>query len=86
MDHLPAAVPGRVYIVGAGPGDPGLITVRGVARTDASDQITPSGDEGSLTLSSRSLRSPTGSTRTVAPALLKDAGGSSCPGHNLRKG
>ena len=39
MDHLPRAVPGCVYIVGAGPGDPGLLTRKGAGYLEEADVV-----------------------------------------------
>ena len=35
----PSAAPGIVYLVGAGPGDPGLITVKGLEKIRTADVI-----------------------------------------------
>jgi uroporphyrinogen III methyltransferase/synthase len=39
MTHPGATMPGRVYLVGAGPGDPGLMTVRGLEVLRATDVV-----------------------------------------------
>jgi uroporphyrinogen III methyltransferase / synthase len=39
LDHLPHAVPGCVYIIGAGPGDPGLLTCKGARFLSEADVV-----------------------------------------------
>src|SRR5208283_2992833 len=39
VKDTPSASPGTVYLVGAGPGDPGLITVKGLEKIRTADVI-----------------------------------------------
>ena len=39
MTYSYRAEPGTVYLVGAGPGDPGLITAKGLACLESADAV-----------------------------------------------